>query len=125
MMRIPKVPDIIKIGGLYRYAQKSVEDLTLEEPPVNENDRKATRLALDYYAILPELMRDAIIVGNGVNIASSDTKLEGMLLLGVFIPCYIMGSYLAKYAIDKGYGDIKKTRKEIVEERWEEIRKRL
>ena len=120
-----KIPDILKIGGLYRYAQRSVEELTCEVPPINENDRKTTRLALDYYALIPESIRDASMFWIGIDIINSDNVLERALLLGLGIPCYIAGSYLAKYAVDKGYRDIKKTREEIVEERWEEIRERL
>ena len=122
-MRV-KIPDILKIGGLYRYAQRSVEDLTCEVSPVNENDRKATRFALDYYALIPESIRDASIFWIGIEVINSDNVLERALFLGLGIPCYIAGSYLAKYAVDKGYGDIKKMREEIVEERWERIRKR-
>ena len=69
-----KIPDILKIGGLYRYAQRSVEELTCEVPPINENDRKTTRLALDYYALIPESIRDASMFWIGIDIINSDKK---------------------------------------------------
>ena len=119
-----KVPEILKIGGLYNYAQRDVEDLTHEVPPVNDTDRKVTRWALDYYALIPEMTRDITLVFAGINVLNMDNGLERALFTGGYISCYIVGSYLGKYVVDKGHREIKKLREEIVEERWEKIRQR-
>lgn len=118
-----KIPDILKLGGLNGYVQRSVEDLTHEVPPVSENDRKGTRFALDYYVLGPELIRDATLVVAGAQVMNMDNPLEKALFIGGYITCYIAGTYLGKYAADKGCKDIKKLRADIVEERWEKIRK--
>jgi len=105
-----EIPDILKIGGLDRYASKGIENLTTEEPPLSEWDIKFTRGLSNYFPILCESWRDMVLVAGVLVGLNSDSLPEKVIFTGAQIPIYILGSYVFKYVIDESLNNLRTKR---------------